>query len=250
MSVRRINFTLVAPLSKKNYNFASNLIEFPLQQVSIMDKIKNLLKNCATIDEMLDRGDVEDAVRYSGELLAEADALWTAAHNDKATTIDEISALAILAAYHCDALAMMSNINDAYATAVTALFQMAIDGNESLSIDQSALQLYNTAIMSMMQILQQQMLQPDDASREHINEIMRYLASMLYHYYNKVGKARPNFPHLQVSYQILAQLQGSVDIQSPSIKVLNEEINPSTPLPLFSDLVGRSHAMGLINHDR
>ena len=210
-----------------------------------MDKIKNLLKNCATIDEMLDRGDVEDAVRYSGELLAEADTLWTSAHNDKATTIDEISALAILAAYHCDALAMMSNINDAYATAVTALFQMAIDGNESLSIDQSALQLYNTAIMSMMQALQ-----PDDTSRQHINEIMRYLASMLYHYYNKVGKARPNFPHLQVSYQILAQLQGSVDIQSPSIKVLNEEINPSTPLPLFRDLVGRSHAMGLINHDR
>ena len=101
-----------------------------------------------------------------------------------------------------------------------------------------------------MQMLQQQQILPDDFSREHINEIMRYLASMLYHYYNKVKESRPNFPHLQVSYQILAQLQGSVDIQSPSIKVLNEEINPSTPLPLFSDLVGRSHAMGLINHDR
>lgn len=212
-----------------------------------MEQIKVLLNNCHTIDEMIDRGEVEDAVRFSGELLAQADALWTSAHNSQQSTTDEIAALAILAAYHCDALAMMSNVNDAYATAITALFQMAIDGNESLSIDQSALQLYNTAIMSMMQILQQQMLQPDDASREHINEIMRYLASMLYYYYNKVGKSRPNFPHLQVSYQILAQLQGSVDIQSPSIKVLNEEVNPSSPLPLFSDLVGRSHAMGLMN---
>ena len=32
-----------------------------------MDKIKALLQNCATIDDMLDRGEVEDAVRLSGE---------------------------------------------------------------------------------------------------------------------------------------------------------------------------------------
>ena len=179
-------------------------------------------------------------------MLAKADSLWTNALNNKIDSKKAISAVAILAAYHCDALAMMSNLNDAYATAVTVLFQMAIDGNDSLSINQSALQLYNTAIVSLMQILQQPALQPDDTSRQHINEIMRYLASMLYHYYNIVGKARPNFPHLQVTYQLLSQLQGSVDIQYPTIKVLNEEIYPSSPLPLFSDLVGRSHAMRLI----
>lgn len=211
-----------------------------------MDKIKDLLKNCTTIDEMLDRGEVEDAVRFSGELLANADSLWTVAHNDKATTIDEISALAILAAYHCDALAMMSNVNDAYATAVTALFQMAIDGNESLSLDQSAMQLYITAIFALMQIINQQFANADDVAREHINEIMRYLASMLYYYYNKVGKSRPDFPHLHIAYQILSQLRNDVEIQSPTIKVLDEEVTPSSPLSLFSDLVGRSHAMGLM----
>ena len=146
-----------------------------------MDKIKVLLQNCATIDEMLDRGEVEDAVRLSGELLAKADALWTAARNNKTSTLDEISALAILAAYHCDALAMMSNVNDAYATAVTALFQMAIDGNNSLSIKQSAMQLYITAIFALMQIINQQFANADETERNHLNEIMRYLASMLYY---------------------------------------------------------------------
>ncbi len=215
-----------------------------------MDKIKVLLQNCATIDEMLDRGDVEDAVRLSGELLAKADALWTAARNNKTSTLDEISALAILAAYHCDALAMMSNVNDAYATAVTALFQMAIDGNNSLSIKQSAMQLYITAIFALMQIINQQFADADETERNHLNEIMRYLASMLYYYYNQVGVANSEFPHLPVAYQMLSQLQNNVDIQSPTIKVLNEEVNPSAPLPLFSDLMGRSIAMGLINHDR
>ena len=242
MPVRRIKLILVAPLSTKNINFALKL-DFS------MNKINALLQNCSTIDEMLDRGEVDDAVRFSGELLAQSDALWTSARNNKASTIDEISALAILAAYHCDALAMMSNLNDAYATAVTALFQMALDGNFSHSLDQSALQLYNTAIISLMQMLQQQQILPDDFSREHINEIMRYLASMLYHYYNKVKETRPDFPHLSVTYQILSQLRNSVEIQSPTIKVLNEEVNPSAPLPLFSDLMGRSVAMGLINHN-
>ncbi len=212
-----------------------------------MTNIDSLLQHCATIDDMLDRGEVADAVRFSGELLANADALWTAARNNKEATLDEISALAILAAYHCDALAMMSNINEAYATAVTALFQMAIDGSDSLSINQSALQLYITAVFALMQIIQQQFANADTTDREHLNEIMRYLASMLYYYYNKVGNSRPDFPHLQVAYQVLSQLRNDIDIQSPTIKVLNEDINPSAPLSLFADLVGRSQAMGLMN---
>ncbi|MBR5332392.1 MAG: hypothetical protein IKV32_03735 [Muribaculaceae bacterium] len=212
-----------------------------------MDKINALLENCRSIDEMLDKGDIEDAVRLSGELLAKADALWTVARNNNSTSQNEISALAILAAYHCDALAMMSNCNDAYATAVTALFQMAIDRSDSLSLNQSAMQLYITAIFALMQIIQQQFANADATDREHLNEIMRYLASMLYYYYNKVGKARPDFPHLHVAYQILSQLRNDVDIQTPTIKVVDEDVNPSAPLPLFADLVGRSHAMGLMN---
>ena len=212
-----------------------------------MDKIKVLLENCSSIDEMLDGGNIEDAVRFSGELLAQSDTLWATARNNQGSTIDEISALSIIATYHCEALSMMSNANDAYATAITVLFQMAIDGNESLSLNQSAMQLYNTAIISLMQIIPQQFSNADATEREHLNEIMRYLASMLYFYYNKVGKARPDFPHLHVTYQILSQLRNDVDIQSPTIIVLNEDITPSAPLSLFADLVGRSQAMGLMN---
>lgn len=211
-----------------------------------MGKVETLLRNCPTIDEMIDRGDIHDAVRFSGELLAQADALWSAARNNKESSIEEITVLGILAAYHCDALAMMGNHQDAYATAITALFEMAVDGHESLSLSQSALQLYCTAIVTLMQILRQQLIPHDETSQQHINEIMRYLASMLYYYYNHIGKSRSDFPHLQVAYQILSQLRANVEIQSPTITVLDQEISPNVPLPLFSDLVGRSQAMGLM----
>lgn len=213
-----------------------------------MEKVETLLRNCPTIDEMIDKGEIDDAVRFSGELLAQADALWSAARNNNTSSTNEITALAILAAYHCDALAMMGNQHDAYATAITALFEMAIDGKESLSLSQSALQLYNTAIVSLIHILQQQLIPQDETSRKHINEIMRYLASMLYYYYIYVGKSRHDFPHLQIAFQILSQLRTNVEIQSPTITVLNQEISPSTPLPLFSDLVGRSQALGLMGN--
>ena len=98
-----------------------------------------------------------------------------------------------------------------------------------------------------MQIITQQFSNADSIEREHFNEIMRYLASMLYFYYNKVDQSRPDFPHLHATYQILSQLRTEVDIQSPMIKVLDEEISPDSPLPLFADLVGRSQAMGLMN---
>ena len=98
-----------------------------------------------------------------------------------------------------------------------------------------------------MQIIPQQFSNADSIEREHFNEIMRYLASMLYFYYNKVGQSRPDFPHLHATYQILSQLRTEVDIQSPMIKVLDEEISPDSPLSLFADLVGRSQAMGLMN---
>ena len=213
-----------------------------------MNNIKAILEKCHSIDEMIDRGDLEDAVRFSGELLAKADSLWASAKNNNLSSLDEISILSILAAYHCEALAMMNNINDAYATAVTALFQMTIDGYDSLSIKQSAMQLYITAIFALMQIIQQQFANADEIAREHLNEIMRYLASMLYYYYNQVGVCNSEFPHLSVAYQILLQLKNDVDIQSPTIKVLNEEVNPAVPLSLFADLVGRSQAIGLM-HD-
>ena len=213
-----------------------------------MNNIKAILEKCHSIDEMIDRGDLEDAVRFSGELLAKADSLWASAKNNNLSSLDEISILSILAAYHCEALAMMNNINDAYATAVTALFQMTIDGYDSLSIKQSAMQLYITAIFALMQIIQQQFANADEIAREHLNEIMRYLASMLYYYYNQVGVCNSEFPHLSVAYQILLQLKNDVDIQSPTIKVLNEEVNPAAPLSLFADLVGRSQAIGLM-HD-
>lgn len=208
--------------------------------------IVHLLKSCKEIEAMLDRGDVQDAVMLSGEKLALADKLWTDARNAHSPTLDEITTLSILATYHCEALAMMGNVEDAFSTSVMALFQIAFDSNRSQSLDKSRLQLYITAIMSLMRRLDSGEFTADEYSRSHMKHIMRYLVSMLYHYYNKVGQQSAEFPHLEVAYRLLAQLKEIVAIDRKRINVLGEQTDPEEPMALFGDLIGRCKALGLL----
>ncbi len=204
--------------------------------------VKDILKCCREIDRMLDNGDIQDAVMLSGEKLAIIDSLWTGVRNNKQPSIDEISTLAIIASYHAQSLAMMGDNHNAYATAVTVLFQIAYDGNISLSLSQSSLMLYITAITSLMEIVNH-IHNDDDSVKEHIEAIMRYLASLLYYQYNIVNKSNPSFPHLSPAYHLLRML----NVESPTITVLDKKINPETSLPVFSDLMGRSKAMGFLD---
>lgn len=205
-------------------------------------KIKEILSCCQEIDTMLDNGNIQDAVMLSGEKLAIIDSLWTEARNKNTTTIDEISALAIIASYHSQSLAMMGDHHNAYATATTVLFQIAYDGNTSLSLSQSAIALYTTSITSLMETINH-IHSDEEMTREHIEAIMRYLGSLLYYHYNIVIKSNPTFPHLSIAYQLLRML----NVETPTITVIDKQIDPSRPLPIFSDLMGRSQAMGFLD---
>lgn len=211
------------------------------------EKIIKLLDSCREIEMMLDHGDIQDATMLSGEKLAQADKLWTDARNSNSPTIDEITALSIIASYHCESLAMMGNEVDAYSTSIMVLFQIAFDESDSQSLDKSRLQLYITAVMSLIRRLDSGEFTADEYSRSHMNHIMRYLVSMLYHYYNKVGKHSPEFPHLDVAYRLLSQLKDMVAIDRTRINVIDEQIDPEKPIKLFGDLIGRSKALGLLS---
>lgn len=204
-------------------------------------KYAEILACCQEIDNMLDKGNIQDAVLLSGEKLAIIDSIWTDIRNNNQPTIDEISTLAIIASYHAQSLAMMGDFQNSYATSATVLFQIAYDGNTSLSLSQSSLLLYIVAITSLMQLINH-IHNDDDIIREHIEAIMRYLASLLYYQYNIINKTNPDFPHLATAYHLLRMLK----VDSPTIKVLSEHINPDNPLPIFSDLIGRSKAMGFL----
>jgi hypothetical protein len=69
---------------------------------------------------------------------------------------------------------------------------------------------------------------------------------MLYHYYNTVGKTHSNSPYLDSAYEALSIMRRLSTIETPTITVLDEQVNPSSPHSLIGDLVGRSRALGLL----
>ncbi len=205
----------------------------------------NILTEIGECNKMLEEGIVEDAVLLSGEALAKAYELWSNRFNDNSPTAEEINVMAIAASCHCSALASMGNFHDAYATAIGAILQISVDPNHSNNISQSLLSIYTTASLSLINQLSTS-IPDDDDSRNHAETISRYLASMLYYYYNLVGQQAPNSPYLDSAYETLCIMRQLTEIETPVISVLNKEIDPSTPHALIGDLVGRSQALYLL----
>lgn len=206
--------------------------------------LSDILDKIQECNSLLDQGIIEDAVLLSGETLARAYEQWSSNFNKNISTTDEINIMAIAASCHCTSLAMIGNYNDAYATAIGAILQISIDPNSSINIDQSLLSIYTTAIMTLLNIVSS--LPPDDTSRDHIAIITRYIASMLYYYYNKIGFECPQSPYLDNAYDALSHIRQFTEIETPTITVIDKQISPEYPHELIGDLVGRSQALSLL----
>lgn len=205
-----------------------------------------ILNNIKESNELLENGKIEDAVLLSGEALACAHEHWSININSQQPTTDEINVMAIAASCHCGALAAMGNFQDAYATSIGAILQISIDNNKSNNIDQSLLSIYTTVLFSWMNILSTNNLRSETFDKEHVETITRYIASMLYYYYTKIGQCSPNSPYLENAYMALNHIRQFSVIETPSITVLDKHILPENPQELIGDLVGRSIALSLL----
>lgn len=211
-----------------------------------MNTFEHILDKIKEANGFLDGNDIEDAVRLSGEALAQAYDLWQQKINSHSPSNAEVDILAIAASCHCNALATAGQMHDAYGTAVLAILQTAVDGNSSATITQSLLSLYSTALYSLTAFLSNCTPPDDETSRGHVEAITRYIASMLYHYYKIVGEKHPSCPYLEGAYQGLMYARNFVGIETDGITVNGTKISPSTPNDIIGDLIGRSNALGLI----
>lgn len=214
---------------------------------TIQDKIRQLLGELPRVDEM----SPDDAMRFSGELLAKVNNQWRLAHNGHDTEA-EVAALAGMlrvAAAHVASLVAVHAFSDAYSTSVMMLYIAAREGKPATVAERcDTLSLWSSALYSLLMLLSK--LQPQSRQDvEHVEAIGRYIASMLYHYYIKVMEETPGCPYLHEAYPMLNAVKGSIVVQSPVIDVLGEQVDPEEPMPLFADLLGRSRAMGLIELD-
>lgn len=196
----------------------------------------------AEIKSLIDAGNIEDAVRLSGEELAHADNRLRKTYNEYAAENRRpddvlkarVNEVAVLGVAHCNALIIGGAHGDAYATALTVM--LAIDMCSaacSHAVEMLALSVIATAALDELT----DHIPQDDFAREHMPHIITCLASMMYAYYRATPS--PGTVWHTRAYPRLQEFAGMGAIQQQSV-------DPSHPSPVLADLIGRSIALSLI----
>ena len=211
-----------------------------------MEQLSNLYSDLSAAKDALVAGDIRLAVTLSGEVLATADSRWSTAFNAHESTREEIRLFASAAALHCMSLLFVSENSEAFKTSLMSMFQISYDGVEDAGVDESRLGLSSVVVTSFLCYLQNCPVSEDEQVREHVQTIARYLLSLHYYLYNKVIKESPQSEYLQFGYSVLKDNMEHIPVECPTVNVNGAEVDLQSPLSLFSDLIGRVKAIGLV----
>lgn len=195
------------------------------------------------IEAMVADNNLDDAVRLSGEELAHADNAWRVAHNSGADVKESLWCLAQLAQSHSDLLFRASAYGDAYATAVTAMMSVSLD-DMCDECGQEMLALCVIAASSLEQLGSR--MPHDEFTEQHMPQLLSYLASLLYCYYQKTIVVEQKQWH-GIAYEMLCDFANVGAVQQPVVKVGDKTVDPAHPFEIFSDIAGRSIALGLLS---
>lgn len=202
--------------------------------------------------EQLANSNLDDAVRLSGEELAHLDNVWRNAHNRRESQdviIESVRNLADMAVCHCDMLMRAELFTDAYATAVTSIMAISIEGQDS-ALPQQMMALTSLATMALDAI--SAYLNPGDAdTATHFTTIVKYCASMLYYWYAQTVE-NAGVWHSRVT-PLLRMLIRANAVDSPNVTVSQpNESHPSISVSasntalILPDMIGRSIALNLM----
>lgn len=199
----------------------------------------------AEIALLIQSGDIEHAVRISGELLAACDNELRCLHNDRKDINEAVQRFIEAAVLHVHALRLAGASSDAFSCAVGALltievYQAAVFVNPSRK-----LRLYSFAISSVIDCFDRMGDASDSDDENHRGYILSYLASLLYHYYRETAKDNPEDSSLPESYNFLKAIENSGAIQTPKIRLGEKDVDPASPGPLLVDIMGRAAALGI-----
>lgn len=211
-----------------------------------MEQLSNLYSDLSAAKDALGAGDIRLAVTLSGEVLATADSRWSATFNAHESTSEEIRLFASASALHCMSLLFASENSEAFKTSLMSMFQISYDGIDDGEVDESRLGLSSVVLTSFLCYLQNCPVSEDEQVREHVQTIAKYLMSLHYYLYNKVIKANPQSEYLQFAYSVLKDNMEHIPVEYPMVNVNGSDVDLQSPLTLFSDLIGRVKAIGLV----
>lgn len=199
----------------------------------------------AEIAVLLQTGDIEQAVRTSGELLAESDNSLRSLRNDQKPLDKAIQQFIEAAILHVHALRLAGAVSEAFSCAIGALLTVEVYGLANEIEPSRKLRLYSFALTSAIDSFDRMAETGDCVQEDHRGYILSYLASLLYHYYKETADVTPDDSSLPEAYNFLKAIQSSGAIQTPTIKLGEKDVDPASPGPLLVDIMGRAAALGL-----
>ncbi|MDE5553701.1 MAG: hypothetical protein K2J10_00775, partial [Muribaculaceae bacterium] len=183
----------------------------------------------AEIAVLLQSGDIEQAVRTSGELLAESDNRLRTLRNEQQPLDEAIQQFVEAAILHVHALRLAHAVNDAFSCAIGALLTVEIYGLADVVEPSRKLRLYSFALTSAIDSFDRMTETGDPSQEDHRGYILSYLASLLYHYYKETAAVTPDDSSLPEAYNFLKAIQSSGAIQTPTIKLGAKDVDPASP---------------------
>lgn len=201
----------------------------------------------AEIAVLLQSGDIAQAVRVSGELLANTDNRLRTLHNGHKPIKDAVAKFAEAAILHVHALRMAHADGDAFSCAIGALLTIEVYQAADMVIPSRKLRLYSFALTSLIDSFDRSGAPSSPEEEDHRGYMLSYLASLLYFYYKKTADNDPSDSSLPEAYNFLNAIRSSGAIQTPTIKLGEKDVDPTTPGPLLIDILGRAAALGIYN---
>lgn len=196
-------------------------------------------------------GNIEDAIRISGEATATLDAEWTRLYNNRDSGCDNaLIAGNFVAGRHLDALLQGGAAEEAFATGALLLYRSTMSSNKSAELSQSQLDILCGLLSAALETGNLRGYTSGDADAgdiDHFAHIVSYVASMLYAFYIEVGKNRPDTPMLEDAYMLLEQMREIGAVQYPSLRINDCDIDAGDIAAILPDLLGRSKALGMLN---
>lgn len=199
----------------------------------------------AQIFALLQGGDIESAVRLSGELLAVCDNNLRRLKNAGESIDKSICEFIEAAILHVHSLRSAGQIRDTFSCAVGALLTVEIYGVSDRVDSARKLRLYSFALTSVIDCFDSLSDSDNPVAEDHRGYILSYLASLLYYYYTATASESPDDGSLHEAYRFLKAIEHSGAIQSPMIKLGETDVDPASPGPLLIDIMGRAAALGI-----
>ncbi len=195
------------------------------------------------INQFLSESDLTEALRLSGEALADYDNAW---HTGLLEGNPDTSLIRNIAEMGCAHLMClnMSNLNaDAISTAIMLLIIIDASKVDTDTIISETRSLYTVATKVAYDLAEKSEGTP---TFDTIMTILSRLASMTYHYYQREGSLGINDPKRADSYALLSAMKEMGAIQSPAIAIDGEMISPDQPHEILADTIALAIQAGLM----